>query len=581
MVHTFLFRRVLPIALVVLATGSVAVGQRPQAGPVTVLVDFNATTADGKPFTDLTPADVTIRVGGKQRTIQSLTFKQVESGAAAPAAAGAAAPAPAAGALPPFATNEPKAASASGSGGGAGGRMIQLLIDAESLRPGTEQAIREHAEKLFAGLGAADRVAFSITPRDTAQVPFGPVSAARAALAKFIGQRGGDAICRTADTLKFIRAILEPHAGVETPMSVIFIAGSLSTAGSSKSQTGGTCTVLQDDYRVLAAAAASARANVYVVQGDPGESGRDNGLENLAGTTGAGTVMRVVNEGFAPRVLTESSSYWVATLVPDPSDRPGPPQRLEIKVAKEGVAVRARNEVGIGTRSAAAAATPAKPGPTTPRDMVRAAANQTFTDLQLRASVYTARGQADKMTALVFTEPVDPANKIAALSIGFFDQNGQGGTVPAKDDQLKAATVSMPLQLNAGQYRIRVAATDATGKAGAVDINVNTALTTAGPFKMSSMMSGAETEAGRVPRMIFSNEEKIWVMFEMYGIPSADAKMRVGFEIVVPDAPKPQTFRPIGMLPTNEPDKHQMGNLRPAGEDLVMGAPFADPEWHP
>jgi hypothetical protein len=58
--------------------------------------------------------------------------------------------------------------------------------------------------------------------------------------------------------------------------------------------------------------------------------------------------------------------------------------------------------------------------------------------------------------------------------------------------------------------------------------------------------------------MLFSNEEKIWVMFEMYGIPAADAKMRVGFELAVPDAPKPQTFRPIGMLPTNEPDKFQI-----------------------
>ena len=555
MANTFLFRRVLPVALFVLAVGTVTSGQKPGAGPVTVLVDFNATTSDGKPATDLTPTDVTIRVGGKPRTIQTLTMKTAASGpAVAPPAADAPAAAPAAG-PPPFATNEPKAAAASGD---ATGRTIQLLVDAESLRPGTEQQIREHAEKLFGGLGAADRVAFSITPRDTAQVGFGPVSAARAALGKLVGQRTtADPICRTSDTLRFVRGLLEPHAGAETPMSVIFIAGSLSAPGTSKSQTGGTCTVLQDDYRAIGAAAASARANVYVVQGDAGESGRDTGLENLAGATGAGTVMRVVGDGFAPRVLADSSAYWVATLAPDSSDRPGPPQRLEIKSAKEGVSIRARNEVGIGVRSAPGAAGPAKPGATTPRDMVRAAANATFTDLQLRAFVYTARGTADKMTALVFTEPVDPTAKITALSVGYFDQNGQGGSVTAKDEQLKAAVVAMPLALNAGNYRIRVAATDASGKNGAIDINVNTNLTTAGPYKMSGLLIGSASESGMKPRIpIFSDEPSIQVMFEMYGIPGAAAEMKVGFELIQPEPAKPLAYRPTGMLPDGrEPDK--------------------------
>lgn len=556
MVNTFLFRRVLVVALVVLAGGGVAIGQRQGAGPVTVLVDFNATGPDGKPFRDLTPADVTIRVGGRPRTVQSLVFKTAESGPAAPAASPAA-PAAASTVPPPYATNDPKAASAAPAGAG---RMIQFLVDNESLRAGTEAAIKEHIEKVLASLGAADRVAFSIAPRDTAQVGFGPVAAARAAVAKLQGQRSvsvstADSLCRTADTLKFFRAMLEPHAGADTPMSVVFISGGMSTPGSAKGNSG-TCEVLTDDYRLIGVAAAAARANVYIVQGDPAATARDTGLENLAGTTGAGQVMRVVEEGFAPRVLADSSSYWLATLAPDPSDRPGPPQRLEIKVAKEGVSVRARNEVGIGVRSSSAAAGPAKPGAAvTPRDMVRAAASASFTDLQLRALVFTSRGAADKTTALVFTEAVDPATKITALSVGYFDQNGQGGSVAAKDDQLKAATIAMPMVLGPGNYRIRVAATDASGKAGAVDINVDTALTEAGPFKMSSMLLGAATESGMKPKLQFENEEVLQAMFEMYGIPSQTAKMRVGFELTGPDIAKPQTFRPTGMMPSNEPDK--------------------------
>jgi hypothetical protein len=128
--------------------------------------------------------------------------------------------------------------------------------------------------------------------------------------------------------------------------------------------------------------------------------------------------------------------------------------------------------------------------------------------------------------------------------------------------------------LNVGNYRIRVAATDAAGKAGAVDINVNTALTEAGPFKMSSLLLGAVTESGMRPKLIFKDEEVLQAMFEMYGIPSATAKMRIGFELTGPDLPKPQVFRPTGQMPSQEPDKFtifgevNIGKL-PPGDYLI------------
>src|SRR5678815_238949 len=79
---------------------------------------------------------------------------------------------------PPFATN--------GGGGGEAGRRLMIVIDNESLRTGTERAIRESLDQVLSQLGPNDRVAFSVAPRDTVQLGFGAgVAAVRAAVAKF------------------------------------------------------------------------------------------------------------------------------------------------------------------------------------------------------------------------------------------------------------------------------------------------------------------------------------------------------------------------------------------------------------
>jgi hypothetical protein len=127
---------------------------------------------NGQAVADLQPGDVSIKVGGKQRTVASLEFKKADSGGGT--AAAAALP-------PPFAVN---------SGGGDAGRKLLILIDNESLRTGTERAIRESLDQVLSQFGPNDRVAFSVAPRDSVQLGFGSgVAAVRAAVAKFAGIR--------------------------------------------------------------------------------------------------------------------------------------------------------------------------------------------------------------------------------------------------------------------------------------------------------------------------------------------------------------------------------------------------------
>src|SRR4249920_3788717 len=70
-----------------------------------IMVDFLAVGVNGQAVPDLQPGDVTIKVGGKQRTVASLEFKKADSGGGGTTAA-AALP-------PPFAVN---------AGGGDAGR---------------------------------------------------------------------------------------------------------------------------------------------------------------------------------------------------------------------------------------------------------------------------------------------------------------------------------------------------------------------------------------------------------------------------------------------------------------------------
>ena len=76
---------------------------------------------------------------------------------------------------------------------------------------------------------------------------------------------------------------------------------------------------------------------------------RNDGLENLAGVTSAGAVLRLASTTSPlARIASETAAYYVATFDAEASDRPGQNQRLELKVTREGVTTRARNEVFIG-----------------------------------------------------------------------------------------------------------------------------------------------------------------------------------------------------------------------------------------
>ena len=93
---------------------------QPAKASAAVKIDFRALTDDGQQVSDLKAEEITLKVNGKPRQIQSLGVFHTAA-AADPSPGGSALP-------PPYATNAV----------GRNGRVIHVLIDDDSITPGRE-----------------------------------------------------------------------------------------------------------------------------------------------------------------------------------------------------------------------------------------------------------------------------------------------------------------------------------------------------------------------------------------------------------------------------------------------------------
>ena len=532
------------IALLLLAFGAVPSGARlrgdSQIGE-SIRVDFQALSAEGQPVADLKPEEVSLRIGGRARAVKGLQFVRVPG-----AASGSTAPAVA----PPFGTNV---------GGGGEGRQVAIIIEDETLLPGSDRILRDAIGAFIEKLGPADRVALFFAPRDSAQAGFGAgVDRVREALSRLQGRAKTNApaaeeTCRTRDTLALLRGQLTSMGGAESPTTVLFFSSKLSPPSTVQlrgAASAGQCDVNLQAFREISSAMAPARAQLYVIQQDPSVTTANEGLENLAGATGAGQVLRMADaSGGLVRVLAETSGHYVATIEADASDRSTQSQRLEVRVTRTGVSTRARLELAPPAAKPAAGKGPAA----TPQQMLRDV--RAYRDLPLRAVGYASRGASGRMTVIAIGESADPAAKIAAAAIGLVDV-ASGKLVAqstAGEKELAQPTIVIATAAPPGTYRLRFAAVDATGRGGAADYEVIADLTPAGTLKLGSLMIGSLRNNAMSMAMQFKDEEKIVGYLEMYGqlTGAVTARMEVAASA---DGPAIATVQPGG-TGTSEPDR--------------------------
>jgi hypothetical protein len=306
----------------------------------------------------------------------------------------------------------------------------------------------------------------------------------------------------------------------------------------------GMCELKLDTFREVADAAGRARAQFYVVPpveimstgsvlreniAGVGAQGSDNpveGIEQLLGVTGGKVLNLGAGERSAfDRVLAETAAYYVATLEPQRSDS-GRSHALDVRVSRPGAEVRSSRSIRF---DAADAKTTRASAPST-RDMLSTTAE--FHDLPLRGAAYASfEAPGGQIRVLTMAEAVEPDVKLSAFAAALFDRDGKavGGWVAQPSDldrtPLLGATTAPP-----GAYRLRIAAIDTNGRAGAADYDVEIDLARTGTLKLSSILLGLSRGGTFAPRLQFVSEPVAIGYVEMSGA-TPGAKVTASLEL--------------------------------------------------
>ncbi len=516
-----------------------AAGLAQQSAPPAdaIVIDFVATTNDGKPVTDLKAEDLTLRVDGRQRTLRSFELVQ-HGGSSAPGKPGGDPP------PMPFGVNNAPDRS----------RAILFAIEDLSIKANSGRALKDTITQFLNNLPSSARVGLVTLPQPTLRVDLAPGTArVKEALQQLSGRApasatAADNACRTRDTLEALRNIMNSLAGSDSPTTIMVFSGGLVGTARQASQTGsGGCDLTTEHFSSLGRASGVARAQVYVIHAEETVTGQSDGLESLAGVTG-GSVLRlaVSGESAVDRAARETSSYYVASFEPEAKERDGQDHRMELRLARQDVSLRARSLLTIPKGAATG-----KSGATNPRDMVKQTA--AYRDLPLRVVAYPSRGTGDSVNIFIMAEPLDPATKLTGASAAVVDKAGKATTVSIEEKQLAARPIMTTLASAPGSYRVRFAATDANGRSGAVDYTVNAELVQAGPLKMSGLVVAALRDKAMAPTMQFKDEPTAIGYVEIYGQLTGQVAARMEVAETL-DGPALKTIQPGGQK-TSEADK--------------------------
>lgn len=269
--------------------------------------------------------------------------------------------------------------------------------------------------------------------------------------------------------------------------------------------------------------------------------GRDAtaGLGALTGMTGGRLFMGVGRAtGVFDRITTEISNFYVLGVESGPDDATGLPRPLEVKVNRPGLTVRARPEV-VPRPIPSVARAPESGAETPASDPLLALLNQPtdVTDLTITATAYSTRGTEESTLRVLISSELSAARARLPAEWAFAVFN-EDNVVATGRQSFEAGTtgpmvITTSAKLLPGRYRLRVAARDADGRAGVVDVPLAAGLRVAGDLQMSDLIVGI-SEAGRLqPRSRVTQGTPVSALIELMSA-SADrlAAARAVIEVI-------------------------------------------------
>jgi hypothetical protein len=499
-----------PFAAVILLALGVVTGSWARTQDVrTMTIDFLALDQKGEPIGPLTPADVSVKVSGKDLAVRSVEL--ITLGARNPATASHS-PSGSADVPAAFGATQPRATET--------GRNILLLIDEGTLFS-VEKIVKDSVAQLIAALTPRDRIGLVTTRPGGATVNFTTNHASvRDAVDAMIMGRGNTGLCVGA-LIDQVRSLAEslPRGRATTLALIPRGAGSGAVTTAPQVSAAGNCSFRREELPPVAEAVEGAQISYHVFH--VGGTGLSPNLDNFAGATSGETgSLSWTDAGGIARAIKRSSSFYRATVT---SLEPGNTayQRSELKVNKPDVRVDAPRYLTV-PRTAPAFVEAA--------DLLRGDIFRS--DLPIRVAAFTSRNEgALPIKLVVVVEPAETKVSLTSAMISVVGADGEiAGQWTARRSDLSRFPLVTAVPVKAGTYRIRAAAADEEGRGGLAEYEVDAALQGTGPVRMSAIALGTSSGGTFVPRLLFGAEPQATAYLEVYGAPAA-ATVQGTFEI--------------------------------------------------
>jgi VWFA-related protein len=467
-----------------------------QAPSPTLVIDITAVDAAGTPVTTLRPGDLSVRVDGRVQPISSLNLVQHRDDRS---------PLPA-----PYATNQVTP-----------GRTIAVAVDVTRLQASHAPALAEGVAALVGALHAQDRVGLAALATDGFALDFTTrherITTTAAAL------KGAATGTETAKQVEAAAAVslgllerlitgLAVEPGLKT---VVFVTSPFASSSPTRR-------AIQN----VAAAVAAQRVQLFVLESGAASATPTAGLPALAAATG-GVLLPPGNPvASLASIAARTATRYELAFTPASNRQNGKTHRLQVVSLRTDVRVTAPVSVVIP-----------KPG-ATPEGMVALTDmlghRRVYRDLPLRVAVYPVLdADRDRLRLLILGETEDAFRSLAWAEFALI---APSGAVISRWKVESADAAVRPLMTAAlapeGAYRLRMAASELSGRRGTVDVEFDARLTPAGAFTLGPLMFGALAAEAFVPQLQPPAEAPaIMAYAEVYGRTGAADTWGATFEI--------------------------------------------------
>jgi hypothetical protein len=463
-------RPLIACLLLVVGLAGVSHAQAPPPGTSRVVLDVTAVDTRGVPVTTLRAEDFSLRLDGKAHPITGLTLVQHHDSSSA---------------LPmPYATNQITP-----------GRTLAIAVDVTRIPAAHTAGLTADLTTLLSALHAQDRIgvialatnggALDFTTRHDRVMNTPTLFAGRAPVTSSAKEAEAAAAASLAMLERLVTGLsIEP--GLKT---VVFVSAPMTMSGSLR----------QGMLRIREAAA---RQRIQLLIAAPGSTGAapPQGLSELAPITTLATVASYT----ATRYELEFSR--------SSKEQDDKSHRVQVLSLRPDVRVTAPPALVI----------PATDGPSEGLIALTDMLSQprVFTDLPLRLQVYPVMDtERDRLRLLILGETVDPTRVLAWAEFALI---APSGAVSARWKVESAEAAIRPLMTAAlappGSYRLRMAASEISGRRGTVDIEFDARLTPGGAFALGPLMFGALANDAFVPVLQMAPDATaIMAYAEVYG----------------------------------------------------------------